>query len=151
VSSAVNTNAAPNDRIMTEIDEDQRAGWAEICAGFHRIRLEANRLGFRPRWQALVRTTITDARSLADWRNLAADISQSDEVDEDFAGRHGGSDKLVRGLRGLLTPDAETETEYECPKALCSRRAVSSTGAPPRCDLLSLEMQNTATASRALE
>jgi hypothetical protein len=118
--------------------EDNKDRWAEICADFHAIRLEATRLRFRSRWTALVRETLDGKGSLAGWQALVADITAADGVDEDFVGRHGASGKVARDLRSLLGSPADVE--YECPKGLCSRRAQSATGGSPRCDLLNAAM-----------
>lgn len=128
---------------MAGTNDDERAEWADLCAGFHDIRYGAA-LGFQDEWKACVGETAAGRGSLGRWRALLADIAKANGVDIDFTGRNGAAGDVAGNMRAFL---GAVEPAFECPMDMCSRRERAHAGAEPRCDLFDVGMRQVFTTT----
>jgi hypothetical protein len=124
---------------MAGTNDDEQAGWAEICAGFHEIRYGAA-LGLQQAWEECVQETLDRRGSLDRWRALVAEIEKAHGIDGDFTGRHSVSSNVARAMRATL---GMAENPFECPMDLCSRRERPRTSGSPKCDLFNKGVRDT--------
>lgn len=124
---------------MAGTKDNEQAGWAEICAGFHDIRYGAT-LGLQPEWKICVSETQGGRGSLDRWQVLIAKIEKAHGLDSDFTGRNGASGTVARDMRATL---GKAENGFECPMNLCSRREQARTSGSPTCDLFNVGMRQT--------
>lgn len=127
---------------MAGTNDDEQAGWAEMCAGFHDIRYGAA-IGFQQEWNECVKETLDGRGSLDRWQALIAKIAKAHGLDSDFTGRHGTSGNVARDVHAAL---GAPTTAFECPKDFCSRREPPRIIGSPKCDLFDVGMRKTPTA-----
>jgi hypothetical protein len=126
---------------MAGTNDDEQAGWAEICASFHDIRYGAA-LSLQREWKECVEETLDRRGSLDRWRALVAEIEKAHGLDGDFTGRHGESGNVARNMRAVLR---SAEDPFECPMDLCSRQERARDSRSPKCDLFNKGMRKNST------
>ena len=124
---------------MADKDDDEQAGWAEMCAAFDEIRYGAA-LGLQQEWKECVEETVAGRGSLDRWHALVAAVEEANGLSSDFTGRHGGSGEVASAMREFY---GRTETVFTCPVDLCSRREPKRTVGTPSCDLFDVGMRET--------
>lgn len=119
---------------MTRSVDDSPKSWAEVCAGYDEISVDAERYGLTDRWRSLRDAATHDHDRLEDWLALKADIDARMADDEGHLKNQ--DDGPLDGAAWLDDEEWDTGREYGCPTSpRCARVEHELLGTSPQCDL----------------
>lgn len=127
--------------------------WAEVCDGFHDIRIRAHRHSLQDDWRALVTEPgMPTPALLRRWQRLVDEIKRLDAGQDDWTVRH-GDDALAEADEGMDSTWFDSwepaSTRFGCPGDLC-RRVRTEELEPPQCLLLKRDMKPVPPAAQAV-